>query len=220
MLSTSKSCPPLILSVRQIRKSRMAIQWTKERLPFQESLVEVEMVVAFRGRTIQDLTNCPAYFLQGMRNGVLQALPSPVLARRQASYLNAVPRIIDDLLTAFSDRGVQRAALIVPPSSRNDARPYADALLNAGIATVDLSGCVKRIDPSFRAGQSISFEEVRSSIEVVQPPSVSSFDCLIVVDDVLSSGRSVAAVVLALHDSGFILNSTPVFVAAVLSFEL
>lgn len=39
------------------------------------------------------------------------------------------------------------------------------------------------------------------------------------VDDVLSSGRWVAAVVLALRESGFILKSTPVFVAAVLSVE-
>jgi hypothetical protein len=196
----------------------MTIQWKKERLPFLESLIEVEMVVAFRDRTTQNVTDCPAYYLQGIRNGVLRAVPS-AMAIREASYLKAVPRIIEDLLTAFSDRGVQHAALVVPPSSRNDARPYADALLKAGIATVDLSGCVKRIDYSFRAGRSLSFEEVCSSIEVVQSPDASPFDSLIVVDDVLSSGRSVAAVVLALRESGFILESTAVFIAAVLSVE-
>jgi hypothetical protein len=40
-----------------------------------------------------------------------------------------------------------------------------------------------------------------------------------VVDGDLSSGRSVAAVVLALLKSGFILNSTEMFVAAELSVE-
>lgn len=196
----------------------MAIQWKKECLPFRESLIEVEMVVAFRERTTQNVTDCPAYYLQGIRNGVLRAVPS-AMALRKASYLKVVPRVVEDLLTAFLDRGVKNAALVVPPSSRNDARPYADALLKADIATVDLSGCVKRIDSSFRAGQSLSFEEVRSSIEVVQSPEACPFDSLIVVDDVLSSGRSVAAVVLALRESGFILKSTPVFVAAVLSVE-
>ena len=196
----------------------MAIEWVKARLPFQESLIDVEMVVAFRECTTQNVTNCPAYYLQGMRNGVLRAVPSS-LALREASYLKAVPRVIEDLLTAFSDRGVQHAALVVPPSSRNDARPYADALLKAGIATVDLSGCVKRIESSFRAGQSVSFEEVRSSIEVVKRPEASAFGSLIVVDDVLSSGRSVAAVVLSLQESSFILKSSRIFIAAVLSVE-
>jgi len=196
----------------------MAIQWKKERLPFRESLIEVEMVVAFRDRTTQNVTDCPAYYLQGIRNGVLRALPS-AMALREASYFRAIPRVIEDLLTAFSDRGVQNAALVVPPSSRNDTRPYADALLKSGIASIDISACVKRIDSSFRAGQSLSFEEVRSSIEVIHSPKASPFDSLIVVDDILSSGRSVAAVVLALRESGFILNSTPVFVAAVISVE-
>jgi adenine/guanine phosphoribosyltransferase-like PRPP-binding protein len=91
--------------------------------------------------------------------------------------------------------------------------------LKSGIASIDISACVKRIDSSFRAGQSLSFEEVRSSIEVIHSPKASPFDSLIVVDDILSSGRSVAAVVLALRESGFILNSTPVFVAAVISVE-
>ena len=47
--------------------------------------------------------------------------------------------------------------------------------------------------------------------------SVIEVKMVVVVDDILSSGRSVAAVVLALRESGFILKSTPVFVAAVLS---
>ncbi len=92
-------------------------------------------------------------------------------------------------------------------------------MLDAGIASVDLSYCVKRIDSSFRAGKTASFEEVCSSIEVVQEPQSDSFGSLIVDDDVLSSGRSVAAVVLALLNSGFILNPTEIFVAAVLSVE-
>lgn len=196
----------------------MAIQWEKESLPFRESLIEVEMVVAFRDRTNENITDCPAYYLQGIRSGVLQAVPS-AMAKHEESYLMSRPGVIQDLLTAFSDRGVQHAALVVPPSSRDDARPYADALLEAGIAKVDLSSFVKRIDSSFRAGQSQSFEEVRSSIEVVQLPNASAFNSLIVVDDVLSSGRSVAAVVIALQESGLILDSTPVFVAAVLSIK-
>jgi hypothetical protein len=196
----------------------MVFEWVKARLPFQESLIDFEMVVAFRERTTQNVTDCPAYYLQGMRNGVLRAVPS-ALALREASYLKAVPRVIEDLLAAFSDRGVPHTALVVPPSSRNDARPYADALLNAGIATVDLSGCVKRIDSSFRASQSVSFEEVRSSIEIVKRPEASPFGSLIVVDDVLSSGRSVAAVVLSLQESSFVLKSSQIFVAAVLSVE-
>ena len=35
----------------------MTIQWKKERLPFRESLIEVEMVVAFRERTTQNVTD-------------------------------------------------------------------------------------------------------------------------------------------------------------------
>jgi hypothetical protein len=196
----------------------MAIEWTKEHLPFQEGLIEVNMVVEYRDRTTQNITDCPAYFLQGMRNGVLKRLPA-AMDRYSKRYHNAIPVIIKDFLAAFEDRCVQHAALIVPPSSRNDARPYANALLDSGIASVDLSYCVKRIDSSFRAGKTRSFEEVCSSIEVVQEPQSDSFGSLIVVDDVLSSGRSVAAVVLALLNSGFILNSTEIFVAAVLSVE-
>jgi hypothetical protein len=176
------------------------------------------MVVEYRDRTTQNITDCPAYFLQGMRNGVLKRLPA-AMDRYSKRYHNAIPVIIKDFLAAFEDRCVQHAALIVPPSSRNDARPYANALLDSGIASVDLSYCVKRIDSSFRAGKTRSFEEVCSSIEVVQEPQSDSFGSLIVVDDVLSSGRSVAAVVLALLNSGFILNSTEIFVAAVLSVE-
>jgi hypothetical protein len=196
----------------------MAIEWTKEHLPFQERLIEVNMVVEYRDRTTQNITDCPAYFLQGIRNRVLKCSPA-AMDRYSRLYDNAIPVIIKDFLAAFEDRCVQHAALIVPPSSRNDARPYANALLDAGIASVDLSCCVKRIDSSFRAGATASFEDVCSSIEVVQELQSDSFGSLIVVDDVLSSGRSVAAVVLALLKSGFILNSTEIFVAAVLSVE-
>ena len=176
------------------------------------------MVLEYHDRTTQNITDCPAYFLQGTRNGVLKGLPSAMGIHKKI-YHKSMPIIINIFLTAFSDRCVQCAALVAPPSSRNDAQPYADALLDAGIASVDLSCCVSRIDSSFRAGESASFEEVRSSIEVVLKPQDHSFDSLVVIDDVLSSGRSVAAVVLALRDSGFILNSTQVFVAAVLSVE-
>ena len=134
-------------------------------------------------------------------------------------YHNAIPVHIKDFLAAFDDRCVQHVALIVLPSSRNDARPYANALLDAGIASVDLSYCVKRIDSSFRAGETASFEDVCSSFEVVQELQSDSFGSLIVVDGDLSSGRSVAAVVLALLKSVFILNSTEMFVAAELSVE-
>jgi hypothetical protein len=196
----------------------MNVHWTKEHLPFQESLVEVDMVVGYRDRTTQNITDCPAYFLQGVRNGVLKNYPT-ALKTYATSYHNAIPGIINDFLTAFTDRCVQHAALIVPPSSRNDARPYAVALLKAGIASIDLSDCVQRVDSSFRAGEAVSFEDVCSSIKVVQKPKAHPFDSLIVVDDVLSSGRSVAAIVLALRDSGIILCSTEIFVAAVLSVE-
>jgi len=196
----------------------MNIHWTKEHLPFRESLIEVNMVVGYRDCTTQNITDCPAYILQGIRNGVLKNYPT-ALRKYDTSYRNAIPKIISDFLTAFKDRCVQHAALIVPPSSRDDARPYAEALLKAGIAIIDLSDCVQRINSSFRAGEAVSFEDVCSSIKVIQEPPTEPFGSLVVVDDVLSSGRSVAAVVLALRNSGFILQSTEIFVAAVLSVE-
>jgi hypothetical protein len=196
----------------------MNIHWSKEYLPFRESLIEINMVVAYRDRTTQDITNCTAYYLQGIRNGVLRNYPT-ALQKYHRTYCNAIPDIIDYFVKAFNSRCVHDAALIVPPSSRYDARPYAKALLKVGIASIDLSDNVQRIDPSFRAGEAVSFQDICSSIKVIKEPLNEPYDSLVVVDDVLSSGRSVAAVVLALQESGFISESTEIFVAAVLSVK-
>lgn len=190
--------------------------WIVRKLPEPEQLLDAEVGVAFPNLTSWDVDQCPAYYLQGIRSGTLRGLGPAVLDKYEKRYRKAEPNIVAALCTAISALGVTGCSVVVPPSSRADARPYADALLRLGIATTDLSSRVVRIVGGFRAGSAPSFAAVRSSMRVVGSPTKKA-SVLVVVDDVLSSGRSAAATALALRDPGFIDNATRIIVAAVVS---
>ena len=192
----------------------MFAKWRFRRLPKPEGLIHAEVAVAFPDQTDDTLATCDAYFLQGIRSGVLGALSQ--IPQREERYRQAMPQIVAALCAALKRRGVDGAAVVVPPSSRNDARPYADALLRQGIAAIDLSDRIERVDSSFRAGGAENLQTVRSSLRVVGRPDFATARILVVVDDILSSGRSIAATVLGLRDARFIDRETRVVGCAVL----
>jgi len=192
-------------------------QWRVRGLPEPERLFEAEVAVAFPDLTISNASECPAYYLQGIRSGVLERLGPAMVLKYERRYRLVEPKIIEALCAAIKAKGVTDSVVVVPPSSRSDAKPYATALLEQGIATTDLSHRIERIVSTFRAGAALSFADVRSSLRTVGTPDSAPPSSLIVVDDVLTSGRSVAATVLALRESGFICNETRVLVAAAVS---
>lgn len=193
-------------------------RWTIRRLPEPERIVTVEFAAAYERLTASSAESSPVYYLQGIR-GVLRSFPPQIQSRYEQRYLHVRPRIIEALCSATEGRVAAECAVVVPPSSREDARPYADALLKRGIVTCDLSSNLERRDGAFRAATDDSFDAVRASLCVVGPASPIQVSSLIVIDDVFSSGRSVAATVLALRDGGFIGDSTSVLVAVVVATE-
>lgn len=196
------------------------LKWKERSLPIPEALLSAHVGVVYPDLTTDRIINCPAYYLHGVRNGVLARLGSNATAQREATYQRSLPAIAEAICDALESRGINGASVVVPPSSRADARPYADEILRRRIASADLSACVQRLDSSFRAGSAIDWPSVRSSVSVVGQSRSVTPSPLIVVDDVLSSGRSVAATVLALRDAGMCSMDDPVFVVAVLSIAL
>lgn len=198
----------------------LSIKWSSQSLPHGDPVLDAEVAVAFQGMTSANVTTCPAYYLHGVRSGILNMLGSEAAAWREQTYRAIEPKLAALFCEALQQRGVAGASLVVPPSSRTDARPFADALLQTGIAARDFSRCLARRDPTFRAGATSTWPAVRASIEVVPGCLPLTHGPLIVVDDVLSSGRSSAASVCALADAGLISPGTKVIVLAVMSMAI
>lgn len=193
------------------------IVWQSMKLPVPEALVKAEVCVVYPSLTSANVFQSPAYFLHGIRNGILARLGPEKLRKEEERYTRAAPSIAERIAAALEAVGVTGAIGVTPPSSRSDALLFLKTLMHRGIVTVDISDRVRRSDPTFRAGVAKNWSDVRSSVVVVDSGPCISARALVVVDDVFSSGRSVAATVLALREKRVLPESCPVFVVAVLS---
>jgi glutamine phosphoribosylpyrophosphate amidotransferase len=90
-------------------------------------------------------------------------------------------------------------AVASPPSTRTDAAPYREKF--AGIASIDITERFSRRAP-FKAGTSNDLDEVRASMSYASAGDESNLRSILIVDDILASGRTVSGMVSHLREAG------------------
>lgn len=90
--------------------------------------------------------------------------------------------------------------IVVVPSSRCDARPFADALLKAHPSARDLSPQMSK-SPGWRSGGGDALADARENIKAATFDA-SSIKSIAIVDDTLSTGNSAAVVLESLRENG------------------
>lgn len=131
-------------------------------------------------------------YLQSIRSGAITeesliALSYKAMAQFYASRLAAMV-------------GGSYDAIVMAPSSRNDAEPYFEALKQT--AAIDCTSRFSRTNTA-RAGESTTtLTDLLQAIEYEREGDESELKSLLIVDDVFSSGKTVRALVSKLRDAG------------------
>jgi hypothetical protein len=185
-------------------------------IPFDEPIVEVDLVALYAAASGSAVVKTPVYYLHGMRSGVLVLAGKQMQEQYAALYYAHRDNLVGRLSAAVAELGVSDAAGVCPPSSRHDAQPYLEALWRVGVISVDLSVVIRRVEPSFRAGRALSLAEVLASMATVARPTADPARTLVIVDDVVSSGRTAAATASVLMDGGFVAQTARILVACAL----
>jgi hypothetical protein len=109
---------------------------------------------------------------------------------------------LNKFTTQFAELLVEQFDTVLsPPSRYKHAAPYRDAYLNKFHGTVDLTWSFHSAK-SVLAGESPSLEDLIGDIEFVSSGNVSTIKTLLIIDDIFSRGRTVAAVLTHLHQAG------------------
>ena len=103
-------------------------------------------------------------------------------------------------------------AVVAPPSSRPWARPYLEAAKSMHPA-IDLTPRFTRVGPVRSGDPTTSMDEVIASLAYQARGDESGFATVLCIDDVLASGKTIAAIVHLLRQHG--LPSSAVFQVAV-----
>lgn len=186
------------------------VVWRRTSIPVDEPIVNVEICAAYADLSSHSITSTPVYYLQGVRNGVLAAMGEECSKARQTQYLTARTQIIDSLVDILRSRNVKSATGLTPPSSRSDATPYFEAMIENGIIGNDVSYYVSRINSDFRAGSSKSLQEVRDSLEFSNVDVWNPISELLIVDDIIAGGRTAAAIILGFLEHGYLAENARV----------
>lgn len=145
-------------------------------------------------------------FLQSVRSGALRAI-SPtgnpedtLIGRTYQAMLQDFTLRLADVFESGSGLGPPDA-LIEVPSTRPYNRPYADEFRRRFSETLDLTPNVHRAG-QFKSGEGASFQEVFTDTSVTGTPPLANIRSLLLIDDVLAEGKTVAAVVARLREAG------------------
>ncbi len=116
-----------------------------------------------------------------------------------SEYLELLPELTLDLIALVSE-AVKPDAIAGVPSSRTLVKPYLEACRGRFIEAEDLTPRFTRHGTA-RATESRSFEEILDSI-VYQGPRLGHVHSVLIVDDLLASGSTVAAMITRLRNAG------------------
>jgi hypothetical protein len=90
-----------------------------------------------------------------------------------------------------------------PPSSRPELLiPYRNALLTQHREAIDLSARLAQKNPHVSAGEGASLEDMLAAMTYDRRGDEARLTSLVIVDDVLASGNTSAAVIQLLRDAG------------------
>ncbi len=136
-------------------------------------------------------------YLHAVRSDVGKIFPD-LLELRKKAYDAELPAIAA-ALTAWAT-GRDFDAILRVPSSRDDSVPLFNAILSAKPHATDLSGHFSK-RTGWRAGRGTSVAQARDAIQT-SDFDATVFRSLAIVDETLSSGTSVAAVIANLRAAG------------------
>lgn len=138
-------------------------------------------------------------YLQSIRSGRVDE--DSLIAR---IYRNLLVRFAM-LLAAEVKARISFDAVVSPPSSRTDADPYREAILRDA-KCLDLSPRFSRIGKT-RAATAKSLEEVFAEFQYKPAGDEGSIKSLLIVDDSVASGSTIAALLHHLRKAGLPSNS-------------
>ncbi|MCH4561084.1 phosphoribosyltransferase [Mesorhizobium jarvisii] len=121
-------------------------------------------------------------------------------------------KYVDELAELIESAGLQYDAVVSPPSSRTDAVPYRDKLLRTGV--LDLSDRFKRVD-GISAGHGATVDELIAATEYAAAGDEGDISSLLFVDDSVSKGTTIAAILHHLRKAGLPLDCKIVVATAV-----
>jgi hypothetical protein len=156
------------------------------------------------------------YYLQAIRSGALRLTSAnPEEHPKAVSYHKSKTKYGREL--ANLTRAFQPEFVLAPPSNRSDALFYLAEVRVTHPSATDLTANFSRT-PGVTAGQTgTTLESLKSALHFQKPPRLLQGPVLIV-DDVLSSGRTTAAIIDCLRQAG-LPDSALVGVAAPLLVE-
>ena len=136
-------------------------------------------------------------YLQGVRSG---RLPENSLTARQ--YRAMVPFYATRLANLATGNDAPRFdATVSPPSARDDANPYRNEVLGRRQGLLDLTSRFSRRG-RLRAANTVSIDEMRNEFVYRPVGDEGRINSLLIVDESLASGRTVAALLAHLRGAG------------------
>lgn len=102
--------------------------------------------------------------------------------------------------------------VVAPPSSREDSKPYKNALLQSG--ALDISDRFSRL-PGVSAGRGATLEEMTAALSYSTAGDECGFRSLLIVDESFSRGTTAAAVLDHLRRAGLSDDCTVTIASAV-----
>lgn len=134
-------------------------------------------------------------YLQRVRSHPLRAS----LATYEQRYLDELPRAVRECKSLLKEYSFDAALRL--PSSRGDAAPYLEALLEDRSTTKDVTSGLSRNAGAPRAGDGASLKEIQSGMSL-KCRQLGDFKTVLIVDDILADGKSAAACINLLHENG------------------
>jgi len=141
------------------------------------------------------------YYLQGLRSKVLEGIFGDSEKNPYADlYRMELQKYVKELCDSLDVQSIE--AIVCPPSSKPYLqRPYLEAIKNANNSIIDLTGSIKR-KKNISAGKGIDLNSYIDGLYIEKPEKLNSIRSLLVVDDVLGRGKTVAALVSFLRNNG------------------
>lgn len=173
-------------------------------LPHDCGVVKAPLFALYQAVSESEVTpRLPVYYLQGIRSK-LKGFGNEVVERHRNAYEKQLPALLYNFVTGVKSAFNAFDFGLMPPSSREDSKPYLGALCAEGLIGRDISRVVKK-DEKLRCSTATSIEEVLAAISIDRiraNVNFESIDSLLIVDDVVASGRTVAAIILRMQEAG------------------